>query len=200
VTGFFEAFHAKERALIACDTYRCEGCNHIADLRLKAFLHVGEVAFKKIRQFEELAGEDVILIHRLLKNTVPAKEYILLTEQFYALSGGIGDDPLEARTEEAEGLGPVNVRVYYPPHDSTPLPPRPAPAPPTRDNPELWALGQRLNDYAVKRALGRVEQPRFNHLPNEKLGPLSLLNYFVVGIGNNILTSLQHQRSQKQTK
>ena len=53
VTAFFEAFRAKEHALIACDTCRCEGCNHIAQLKLKAFLHVGEAAFKKIRQFEE---------------------------------------------------------------------------------------------------------------------------------------------------
>jgi len=37
---------------------------------------------KKIRQFEELAGEPVILIHRLLKNTIQAKEYILLTQAF----------------------------------------------------------------------------------------------------------------------
>ncbi len=197
VTAFFEAFHAKERALIACDTCRCEGCNHIAELKLKAFLHVGEVAFKKIRQFEELAGEDVILIHRLLKNTVPAKEYILLTERFYELSGGIGDSPLEARTEEAEGLGPVAVRVHYPAGDPTPLPPRPAPAPPSPDNPELMALANRMNDYAVKRALGRMEQPRFNHLPNTKLSPASLLDYFVVGIGNNLMEAIHYRLQRK---
>jgi hypothetical protein len=62
------------------------------------------------------------------------------------------------------------------------------------------ALANRMNDYAVKRALGRVEQPRFSHLPNVKLGPASLLSYFVVGIGNNILAALQHQLSQKQAK
>ncbi len=200
VTAFFEAFRAREHALIACDTCRCEGCNHIAELRLKAFLHVGEVAIKKIRQFEELAGENVILIHRLLKNTIPAKEYILLTEQFYALSGGLGDSPLETRTEEAEGLGPVGVRVYYPAGDATPLPPRPAPAPPSPDNAELLALANRFNDYAVKRALGRVEQPRFSHLPNVKLSPVSLLSYFVVGIGANVLATLQHQLSQKKAE
>ena len=83
---------------------------------------------------------------------------------------------------------------------ATPLPPRPAPAPPSRDNPELMALLNRMNDYAVKRALGRVEQPRFSHLPNEKLSPLSLLSYFVGGTGANILAVLQHQRSQKQAK
>jgi len=198
VTAFFEAFHAKARALIACDTCRCEGCNHIGELRLKAFLHMGEAAFKKIRQFEELAGEDVILIHRLLKNTIPAKEYILLTEQFYALSGGIGDSPLEARTEEAEGLGPVGVRVYYPAGDAAPLPPRPAPAPPSPDNAEIWALANRFNDYAVKRALGRVEQPRFNHLPNVKLSPASLLGYFVVGISNNVAAGIRHRLTHKE--
>ena len=71
VTEFFEAFRAKERALIACDVCRCDACDNIEQLKLKAFLHVGETVIKQIRQFEELAGENVILIHRLLKNSIP---------------------------------------------------------------------------------------------------------------------------------
>jgi hypothetical protein len=46
---------------------------HRASLQLKAFVHVGELAVKRVRQFEELAGEEVILVHRLLKNTCPAR-------------------------------------------------------------------------------------------------------------------------------
>lgn len=175
VTAFFNAFRAKERALIACSACRCPACDNIAELKLKAFLHVGEAAIKKIRQFEELAGEDVILIHRLLKNTIPAKEYILLTEPFYALSGGLGDSPLEQRTEEAEGFTPVAVRVYYPAGDSAPLPPRPAP---DQITPDMLALGERMADYTLKRTLGRVE-PHFNHLPNVKLNPASDWRNFV---------------------
>ncbi|HET7376319.1 MAG TPA: DUF2652 domain-containing protein [Anaerolineae bacterium] len=196
VTSFFEAFRAKERELIACDVCRCDACNNIGQLKLKAFLHVGEAAFKKIRQFEELAGEDVILIHRLLKNTIPAKEYILLTDQFYALSGGIGDSPLEARTEEAEGLGAVGVHVYYPARDAAPLPPRPAPALPTPNHTDIYPLAKRFNDYAVKRTQGQVEPPQFNHLPNVKFNRLNLLGYMAGAASNNI-AAIMRDRLQK---
>jgi class 3 adenylate cyclase len=195
VTAFFNAFRAKERALIACSACRCEACDNIAELKLKAFLHVGEAAIKKIRQFEELAGQDVILIHRLLKNTVVAKEYILLTEPFYALSGGLGDSPLERRTEDAEGFNPVAVRVYYPAGDSAPLPPRPAPDQMTSD---MLAWGERMVNYTLKRTLGRVE-PHFNHLPNVKLNPASDVGLFAKMIFGKIMIPVWRWRllSQK---
>jgi len=65
---------ARERELIACNACLCEACLNIPQLKLKAFLHVGQTAIKKIRQFEELGGEDAFVIHRLLKNSIPAKE------------------------------------------------------------------------------------------------------------------------------
>ncbi len=86
----------------------------VRDLRLKAVLRVGEAVFKKIRQFEELAGEDVIVIHRLLKNFIPAAEYILMTEPFYAL---VGDPPgmtHSVSVEQYEDLDAVSAHVFRP--------------------------------------------------------------------------------------
>jgi class 3 adenylate cyclase len=115
VHEFFKVFHARAYELSgsrgACP---CEACQKIRDLRLKAVVHEGEVAFKKFRQFEELEGEAVIMAHRLLKNTVPVNEYILLTDVFYALAGNVPHGPGEAREEHCEGLGSVGVRVFYP--------------------------------------------------------------------------------------
>ena len=196
VTAFFDAFRAKERDLIACDTCRCEACNNIAQLKLKAFLHVGPAVIKRIRQFEELGGEDVILIHRLLKNTIPAKEYILLTEAFYELSGGFAEQTPEARTEECEGVGPVPVRVYYSANEEVALPPRPAPGPPMPGT-ELGAMAKRWNDYAVGRIVGRLPSRNFSHLPQAKWTPLNLWSYFVGGIGHNILSTLRYQLGSK---
>jgi hypothetical protein len=196
VTAFFEAFRAKERALIACDACWCEACNNITQLKLKAFLHVGQVVIKKIRQFEELAGEDVILIHRLLKNTVPAKEYILMSQAFYELSGGLAEYSPETRTEECEGLGEVTVQVYYLPDDPLPLPARRAPGPPMPGT-ESGALASRWNSYAVRRIRGHASRPNFSHLPESKLTLLSLLPYFVGGIGNNILITIRYWLGQK---
>ena len=67
-----------------------------------------------MRQFEELAGESVILIHRLLKNTIPADEYILMTNSFYQLVGELHGLTRESRTESDGDMGQVKVEVFYP--------------------------------------------------------------------------------------
>jgi len=195
VTAFFEAFKARERALIACDACVCDACRNIAQLKLKAFLHIGEAAIKKIRQFEELGGEEAILIHRLLKNTVPAKEYTLMTQAFYDVSGGLDGRTPETRIEACEGIGDVTVKVYYPEGEEPPLPPQPAPLPPMPGT-EAGALADRFNRYAVRRTLGR-EQPQFAHLPNQKLGPRDLFGYFVGGIGSGVVKTIRYYLTQK---
>ena len=60
----------------------CEACATIHALGIKSFLHSGDIVIKQIRQFDEIAGEDVILIHRLLKNRVPEREFVLQTDAF----------------------------------------------------------------------------------------------------------------------
>ena len=58
----------------------CDGCTQAGELKLKFVAHVGEVAFQKVKRYTELAGVDVILVHRLLKNSVPIPEYVLMTD------------------------------------------------------------------------------------------------------------------------
>jgi len=48
-------------------------------------VHVGEVADQKVKRHVELAGFDVILVHRMLKNMVPVAEYVLMTDPVAAL-------------------------------------------------------------------------------------------------------------------
>jgi hypothetical protein len=169
VMAFVDAFKAKERALIACNVCACEACKDIGRLKLKAFLHVGQTAIKKIRQFEELGGEDAIVIHRLMKNSIPAKEYIVMTEPFYEMSGGLAGQTPEARTEECEGIGPVAIRVYYPTGEEPPLPSPPSPFSPK--SAEYKALSDRFAAHTVRRIQGREPQPNFAHLPNVRLTP-----------------------------
>ena len=51
---------------------------HIEKLRLKLVVHSGEALFHQILGFQELAGVDVIIVHRLLKNSVEADQYLLM--------------------------------------------------------------------------------------------------------------------------
>lgn len=108
--GFFETFRAHTAAL-AEDPARPAALRAAArGLRLRVLLHFGRAAFKRVGNFDEIAGEDVILIHRLLKNSVPAREYILMTKAFHRLAGS--PEGAEARIETAEGIGQVPVRVF----------------------------------------------------------------------------------------
>ena len=63
-----EAFKAKLTELVFVQACGCDPCRQSKNLRLKIVAHKGEFTVQKIRRFEELAGEDVVLVHRLLKN------------------------------------------------------------------------------------------------------------------------------------
>ncbi|GAB4505314.1 MAG: hypothetical protein Fur0043_23090 [Anaerolineales bacterium] len=112
---FFAVFYERARALSTeradCD---CDACQRIFDLKLKAILHAGQAVFRKIRQFDELAGEDVILTHRLLKNTLQTNEYILMTDAFRCLVGSQNHFPLEKRLESFGDFGNITVYVAFP--------------------------------------------------------------------------------------
>ena len=116
VNGSFDRFNARQQKLITSGEggCPCDACCKIDSLKLKAILHHGEVAIKRIRNFEELAGKDVIIIHRLLKNSIDKKEYILITDNFHQLSGTGIDSPPDMRTEYCEGIGNIKVIAYYP--------------------------------------------------------------------------------------
>jgi class 3 adenylate cyclase len=113
--GFFEAFYERAKTLTQeraeCD---CNACQSVHDLRLKVIMHIGKAVFRTIRQFVELAGEDVITVHRLLKNSIPTREYILMTESFYALVGRLPNMAHSLRVEQYEDLGALNIHVFHP--------------------------------------------------------------------------------------
>jgi len=113
--GFFEAFYERAKTLTQeraeCD---CNAGQSVHDLRLKVIMHIGKAVFRTIRQFNELAGEDVITVHRLLKNSIPTREYILMTESFYALVGRLPNMAHSLRVEQYEDLGALNIHVFHP--------------------------------------------------------------------------------------
>jgi len=67
------------------------------------------VAIQRVKRISKLAGVGVILAHRMLKNTAPLLEYMLLSEPLFRLS----DEEIRTHTqslpEEFEGLGSVQT-------------------------------------------------------------------------------------------
>ena len=56
------------------------GCLQTGNLRIKFVAHFGEASIDPVRQWTELTGVDVIVVHRMLKNDVPVSEYLLATD------------------------------------------------------------------------------------------------------------------------
>jgi hypothetical protein len=103
------AFHA-ERQLVERNLCPCESCTQTGELKLKFVAHVGEVATQTIKRRRKLVGMDVIFVHRLLKNTVPVPEYVLLSEDLYrGASAAASDDEVRQITQDLEGIGSVST-------------------------------------------------------------------------------------------
>jgi class 3 adenylate cyclase len=89
----------------------CDGCTQAGDLKLKFVAHVGEVAFQKVKRYTELAGVDVILVHRLLKNSVPLSEYVLMSDTMHeSIAPALEKNAVELE-QDLEGLG--TAKTHY---------------------------------------------------------------------------------------
>jgi class 3 adenylate cyclase len=162
--GFFEAFAAKIRELDQSNLCPCTACQHIDQLRLKAIVHSGQALFYTIGSFQELSGVDVILVHRLLKNTVASDQYILMTESAYRDVAF----PQQIRVTEGHevygNIGRVKTYTYYPPAQELLGPELQA----GRRYDSWWpqtknALIKRLRPKLFQLGLVRVRE--FGHLP-----------------------------------
>ena len=82
VRSIYQEFHAHlsdyEYKRI-CD---CGACRTANDLRLKFIVHAGDIDLIELEDREKPFGEPVIAVHRLLKNGIPEKEYILYSCAF----------------------------------------------------------------------------------------------------------------------
>lgn len=100
-----QAFHAEQERMIGLSLCACDACRQTGQLRVKLVAHLGDVAVQTIRGHSTLAGVDVILVHRMLKNSVPVSEYVLMTEPvFRRCEPELGAHAV-AIEEELEGLG-----------------------------------------------------------------------------------------------
>jgi hypothetical protein len=115
VDTVFEAFRKREKELfeqnvdMPCDL--CTGCSR---LKLKAVLHHCEAVFTKLHGLQKIAGPDVILAHKLLKNRVQAREYIIVTTEFYFVGAMMTPMGALLQGEACEGFGDIGILVWYP--------------------------------------------------------------------------------------
>jgi hypothetical protein len=109
--SIYRAFHMRAADLRVNTLCPCDGCQQSGNLKIKLVGHLGGVAMQKVKQMTELAGVDVIVVHRMLKNAVPVPEYLLMTKPVHSML----DAPLRERAAavslDLDDLGPTDA--YY---------------------------------------------------------------------------------------
>lgn len=109
--AIYRAFHRTASGIKVNALCRCDGCQQAGNLKIKLVGHFGEAAVQKVKQLTELAGVDVIIVHRLLKNTVPVPEYLLMTEPVHRRVDAAIRERAATLKIELEDLGPT--QTYY---------------------------------------------------------------------------------------
>lgn len=117
VESSYFAFIRRVRTIHRHSTCECNACQLIPRLNLKFAIHHGRFALTEVAGSRELIGPDVILVHRLLKNSVTERfglrGYAFFTDaclRRFALDPGALS--LVAHREEYEDIGSVAGYVF----------------------------------------------------------------------------------------
>jgi hypothetical protein len=110
----FLEFHSHLRRYDRDRICHCGACSTASRLSLKIVAHIGEIGFIEVQDRKKPHGEDVILVHRLLKNNIENAEYLLITKELFNEIGKGQDTTLpewaEVHTgqDEYENIGKID--------------------------------------------------------------------------------------------
>lgn len=111
--GAYFAFRRRQQTVRQATSCTCAACARMGDLDLKIVVHSGEMVRQRLGGHEELAGRDVIVVHRLLKNAVietfGLAAYVLYTAPCLASVEDPGRQGLLRHMETDESLGAIPV-------------------------------------------------------------------------------------------
>ena len=120
LVSFFEAFARTILELMESTLCPCAVCKNLDQLKLKVVVHSGDALFHRIGRFSDVSGVDVILVHRLLKNSVASDEYVLMTEAAYRDIGFPVDVDVRKGEEHYPGFGAISTYTYVTKGGGTP--------------------------------------------------------------------------------
>ena len=107
VRKLYESFRESVEEVASGSTCRCGACDRSGDLALKFAVHSGEFDTHEVAGRTELIGLDVVVAHRLLKNSVPWREYALFTTPLADVAGASGQRATPDRDEYGD-IGAVD--------------------------------------------------------------------------------------------
>jgi hypothetical protein len=103
-------FHAHLKGFEMLRICQCGACAGASRITLKFVAHCGPAATMDVKGQSKFIGKSVIVAHRLLKNSVPQPEYLLVTQETLEQLGE-GDAPrFEAGSASYDEIGEVRYR------------------------------------------------------------------------------------------
>ncbi len=81
VQRMYIKFHVALRKYDSQRICQCGACINANSLSLKFIIHYGNISINQVKTRSKLFGKDLIVAHRLMKNDIPLKEYVLITDQ-----------------------------------------------------------------------------------------------------------------------
>jgi class 3 adenylate cyclase len=109
----YSAFRDRMMSIVQASICECQACLHIGDLDLKVVVHHGQVISQNLAGRVEVVGKDVIVAHRMLKNTIDQTAYAFLSDPCVA---DTGLDPellgMRRHSETYEHVGEVHGWIH----------------------------------------------------------------------------------------
>jgi hypothetical protein len=114
----FTNFHRHLKAIERDSVCRCGACTSASNLTLKFIVHFGSIQEISIANFLKATGTDMVVAHRLVKNKLQTKEYLLLSKPYLdkTLTGSsVTENGLEwlPGSEEYASIGKVDFEYTH---------------------------------------------------------------------------------------
>jgi hypothetical protein len=111
IENFFVAFYAEAKRLMDEKQCGCNACADIEALRIKIIVHIGKAIIDQLDRFTTLNGVDVIIVHRLLKNSLIG-EYLLVTRPAFEACRFPRPERFAPHQEVYKDVGTIEAFVY----------------------------------------------------------------------------------------
>jgi hypothetical protein len=102
-------FHRRMRTFLERRQCSCDACVKAPELTLKIIAHYGRYSRQRIGETGQVHGVDVIVPHRLAKNSVPSREYILATSDLLERLPEAQRTSFIPHSEDAADLGRISL-------------------------------------------------------------------------------------------
>lgn len=110
----FVDFHSHLKQLEMLRICQCGACARVSRMSLKFIVHLGPASTMEVKGHSKFIGKSIIVAHRLLKNSVPESEYLLVTQDTLGQlgEGAATVSPFESGSNSYDEIGEVAYRHH----------------------------------------------------------------------------------------